>query len=206
MKTYHGSCHCGEVRFESDLDLTETAIRKCNCGFCLKSGYKKALIGYDAMRITAGEDRLQNYHAENSPWPDGDIDHYHCPRCGVQPFSRGYLEGQMGGNLGRQHRLPRRRERGRACRSAGDLRGRRTRPAEPRAGSHRVFVGPTVGLRLTDTTSPCRPLTLPLSRPRGGRRRRSHPAAARRAGVPDGVRDPRLRSPRGTSVLRCSVR
>lgn len=98
-KHHHGSCHCGAVRFEADIDLTETPIRKCNCSFCLKSGYKKALIGYDEMRITAGEDRLQNYHAEDSNWPEGDIDHYRCPECGMQPFSRGYLEEMMGGNF-----------------------------------------------------------------------------------------------------------
>jgi hypothetical protein len=62
-KTYHGSCHCGKVRFEADIDFTDTPIRKCNCSFCLKSGYKKALIGYDELRITAGEDLLQTYHA-----------------------------------------------------------------------------------------------------------------------------------------------
>jgi hypothetical protein len=98
-KTYHGSCHCGAVRFEAGIDLTETPIRKCNCSFCLKSGYKKALIGYDELRITAGEERLQNYHAEDSNWPEGDIDHHRCPECGMQPFSRGYLEEIMGGNF-----------------------------------------------------------------------------------------------------------
>ena len=98
-KTYHGSCHCGEIRFEADVDLSETAIRKCNCSFCLKSGYKKALIGYDELRITAGEDLLQNCRAQDSNWPEGDIDHYRCPNCGMQPFSRGYLEEIMGGNF-----------------------------------------------------------------------------------------------------------
>ncbi len=67
MKTHHGSCHCGAIRFGTDIDLTETAIRKCNCSFCLRSGYKKALIGHDELRITSGEDLLQNYRAQDRP-------------------------------------------------------------------------------------------------------------------------------------------
>lgn len=50
-RTYHGSCHCGAAHFEANLGLTGTPMPKCNCSFYLKSGYKKALIGYDDLRM-----------------------------------------------------------------------------------------------------------------------------------------------------------
>ena len=72
-KTYHGSCHCGAIRFEAELDLAE-GIRKCNCSFCLKLGYKKSFTGYEALRAVEGKD-MRDYKAVPSNWPEGDINH-----------------------------------------------------------------------------------------------------------------------------------
>jgi hypothetical protein len=94
-KTYHGSCHCGAVRFEADVDLM-AGSRRCNCTYCAKTRYWKAFVGVDDIRLLAGEDNLADYRAPDSLWPPDHIHHYFCTTCGVQVYSKGYLD-QMGG-------------------------------------------------------------------------------------------------------------
>lgn len=89
--TYQGSCHCQAIRFEAAIDLDQ-GIRKCNCSFCWKLGYRKALVPFKALHVVAGKEAMREYLPVPSHWPPGDINHYYCPTCGAHPFSRGYLE------------------------------------------------------------------------------------------------------------------
>jgi hypothetical protein len=91
LKTYHGSCHCGAVRFECDLDLT-AGTRRCNCSFCAKTRMWKAFAIGDTFRLLSAQDQLADYRGADSNWPEGNVHHYFCRRCGVRCFSRGYLE------------------------------------------------------------------------------------------------------------------
>ncbi len=90
-KMYGGSCHCGAVQFECDLDLAE-GTRRCNCSFCTKTRFWKIFAMAGAFRLKQGSDSLTDYQASPSDWPEGDIHHFFCSRCGVRAFSKGYLE------------------------------------------------------------------------------------------------------------------
>jgi hypothetical protein len=85
-RAYHGSCHCGAVRFDCDLDLSGDTSR-CNCAICAKTRYWKALVKADAFRLLQGADALTDYQFGSST-----IHHQFCRTCGVKPFGRAHLD------------------------------------------------------------------------------------------------------------------
>jgi hypothetical protein len=99
MKTmYRGSCHCGAVRFECDLDLAAGTTR-CNCGFCRKARFWMAFVKKSELRVVQGDDALTDYQYTPPEKPAPFLHFVFCRHCGFRPFTRGGALPQFGGEF-----------------------------------------------------------------------------------------------------------
>jgi hypothetical protein len=76
-KTHHGSCRCGAVRYEADIDF-EKGSGRCNCTVCLKTRHWAVMVKPEAFRLMAGEENLTAYGFSRF-----------CKTCGVRTHSTG---------------------------------------------------------------------------------------------------------------------
>lgn len=82
VQHYHGSCQCGEVAFEADLDLGSTIT--CNCSRCQRLGSVLTFATPQAFTLLRGEGNLSEYLFNKHV-----IHHLFCKTCGIESFARG---------------------------------------------------------------------------------------------------------------------
>ena len=81
-KTYTGSCHCGNVRYEVAADLSR--VIQCNCSLCSRAGYLLTFVPATQFKLLKGEESLQDYRFNKHV-----IAHVFCKKCGVRSFANG---------------------------------------------------------------------------------------------------------------------
>ena len=89
-RKHPGSCHCGAVRFEVEIDANSGT--QCNCSICTKLGLLGGIVKPDALALVSGSESLSEY-----AWGSKNGARFFCKHCGVHCFARGHLD-MLGGD------------------------------------------------------------------------------------------------------------
>jgi hypothetical protein len=81
VKTYHGSCHCGQVRFRIQADLSQ--LTRCTCSICRKKGMLGCYVTPEHFELIQGEENLALYQFNKKI-----AKHFFCRSCGIHAFQR----------------------------------------------------------------------------------------------------------------------
>lgn len=84
---YKGSCHCGSVTYEAEIDQPGPAV-ECNCSICSRKGYLLWFTPRSQLNILSGEDNLSIY-----TFGPHIIKHHFCTTCGCATFGLGKPPG-----------------------------------------------------------------------------------------------------------------
>ncbi len=56
---YAGSCHCGKVTYQVDIDLAH--LITCNCSMCSRTGSIMAFVASSNFELVSGDADLHDY-------------------------------------------------------------------------------------------------------------------------------------------------
>jgi hypothetical protein len=77
---YKGSCHCGDIAFEVEGELS--AVVACNCSICSRKGALLWAVPRDKLRLTGSGNDMRTYVFNKHA-----IEHRFCRICGIHPFA-----------------------------------------------------------------------------------------------------------------------
>ncbi|QQA43346.1 GFA family protein [Pelagovum pacificum] len=81
MPRYHGSCHCGAVRFAVDGEITE--LTRCDCSLCRRKNALMGAVPEAAFEMLSDWETVALYQ-----WNTKVARHYFCKTCGIYTFHR----------------------------------------------------------------------------------------------------------------------
>jgi hypothetical protein len=90
-RKHKGSCHCGAVRFEVEIDASKGS--RCNCSICTKLGVVGGIVKPAAFTLLSGADRLGAYE-----WGAKVSRRFFCTACGAHCYGSGHL-AELGGDF-----------------------------------------------------------------------------------------------------------
>jgi hypothetical protein len=77
---YRGSCHCGNIAFEVEGELTQ--VVSCNCSICSRKGALLWAVPRDKLRLLGSGQGVGRYMFNTRA-----IAHLFCQTCGMHPFA-----------------------------------------------------------------------------------------------------------------------
>lgn len=83
-KHYVGSCHCGAVAFDVDLDVS--GALKCNCSICSRLGAVWAFAPRANFKLKSGADKQGDYQFGKK-----SLHHRFCTQCGIETYAEGAM-------------------------------------------------------------------------------------------------------------------
>ena len=80
---YKGSCHCGKVAYEVEMDAL-AEVMECNCSMCSRKGAKMAFVPGPKLKLTTPEENAGTYLFNKHV-----IEHRFCKGCGIHAYGVG---------------------------------------------------------------------------------------------------------------------
>ncbi len=77
-----GGCHCGNVKFEVEVDAGQ--VTECNCSICSKKGILMAFTPEENLTLLSGQGSMKEYTFNKHV-----IRHIFCTNCGIHSFGKG---------------------------------------------------------------------------------------------------------------------